>query len=58
VIVGASGAAITTLDPTGAASAWSTNTIDSSSGLAGVSCVSARLCVAVDQSRNALIGTR
>jgi hypothetical protein len=58
VIVGASGDAITTLDPTGAASAWSTSTIDSSSGLAGVSCVSAHLCVAVDQSGNALIGTR
>jgi hypothetical protein len=58
VIVGASGDAITTLDPTGSASAWSTSTIDSSSGLAGVSCVSAHLCVAVDQSGNALIGTR
>ena len=58
VIVGGSGDAITTLDPTGPASAWSASTIDSSSGLAGVSCVSAHLCVAVDQSGNALIGTR
>jgi hypothetical protein len=58
VIVGASGDAITTLDPTGHASAWSTSTIDSSSGLVGVSCVSAHLCVAVDQSGNALIATR
>lgn len=58
VIVGGSGDAITTLDPTGPASAWSATAIDSSSGLAGVSCVSAHLCVAVDETGNALIGTR
>jgi hypothetical protein len=58
VVVGASGDAITTLDPTGHASDWEAKTIDAVSGLVGVSCVSSDLCVAVDGSGDALVGSR
>jgi hypothetical protein len=56
VVVGLSGDAVTSADPAGGANAWSSETIDSSAGLTGVSCPASGLCFAADQSGDVLIG--
>jgi hypothetical protein len=56
VIVGLSGDAVTTADPSGGAKAWSGKTIDPSSGLTDVSCPTADLCFAADQTGDVVIG--
>jgi hypothetical protein len=56
VVVGLSGDAVTTANPSGGAKAWSSKTIDSSTGLTDVSCPTADLCVAADQTGDVVIG--
>jgi len=57
VVVGLSGDAVTTADPTGGAKAWRSKTIDPSSGLADVSCPTSGLCFAADEAGDVVIGT-
>jgi hypothetical protein len=51
------GQALTTTDPTAAAPAWASASIDTGQQLSAVSCASGALCVAVDRTGNALVGT-
>jgi hypothetical protein len=57
VVVDRSGNAITSTGPTGGSGAWTVTSMDGSNSLAGVSCPSNSLCVAVDGVGNVITGT-
>jgi hypothetical protein len=57
VVVGLSGDAVVSADPSGGAQAWKTKTADTSTGLTAVSCPTAGLCFASDQTGDVVVGT-
>jgi PASTA domain len=57
VAVDDSGNVVTSTNPAGGASAWTTTSIDTGNQLSAVSCASASLCVAVDLAGNAFAST-